>query len=67
MASKGLDKGRHKKGKKGTDNLLAGQYTPPPVTKTLQQGTINIFPPQGQIFHYQMHFSCPHCPTTFVD
>ncbi|KAM3251417.1 hypothetical protein P3L10_005487 [Capsicum annuum] len=47
MASKGLGKRRYKKGKKGTDNLLAGQYTPPPptVTTTFQQATTNILPP----------------------
>ncbi|KAM3374112.1 hypothetical protein P3S68_012826 [Capsicum galapagoense] len=47
MASKGHGNVRRKKGKKGTDNLPAGQYTtslPPPVTTTLQPATINILP-----------------------
>ncbi|KAM3303677.1 hypothetical protein P3S67_014707 [Capsicum chacoense] len=30
MTSKGHGNGRHKKGKKGSDNIPVGQYTPPP-------------------------------------
>ncbi|KAF3627441.1 hypothetical protein FXO37_29863 [Capsicum annuum] len=48
MASKGHGNGWHKKGKKGPDNLHAGQYTtppPPPVTTTLQPATTNVCPP----------------------
>ncbi|KAM3220349.1 hypothetical protein P3L10_024880 [Capsicum annuum] len=47
MASKGHGNGRRKKGKKGPDNLSAGQYTTPPplVTTTLQPATLNSIPP----------------------
>ncbi|KAM3238640.1 hypothetical protein P3L10_013673 [Capsicum annuum] len=48
MASKGNVNGRHKKSKKGLDNLPTDQYTlppPPPVTTTLQPATTNIPPP----------------------
>lgn len=67
MASKGLGKGRHKKGKKGTNNLPAGQYTPsspPPITTNLQQATTNILPPPRANISLLNEFSCPHRPTS---
>ncbi|KAM3264855.1 hypothetical protein P3L10_001849 [Capsicum annuum] len=73
MASKGHGNGQHKKGKKGTDNLPAGQYIPPPppVTTTLQPATTNILPPTRANISlpnaffmppppYQFYLSSPH-------
>ncbi|KAM3362196.1 hypothetical protein P3S68_017050 [Capsicum galapagoense] len=67
MASKVLGKGRHKKGKKGTDNLPAGQYTPPPptVTTTLQQATTNILPPPRKNISLPNTFFMPPPPHQF--
>ncbi|KAM3267175.1 hypothetical protein P3S67_032639 [Capsicum chacoense] len=67
MASKGLGKGRHKKGKKETDNLSTGQYTPPPltVTTTLQQATTNILPPPRANISLPNAFFMPPPPHQF--
>ncbi|KAM3216409.1 hypothetical protein P3L10_025850 [Capsicum annuum] len=64
MASKGLGKGRHKK---GTDNLPAGQYTPlpPTVTTTLQQATTNILPPSRTNISLPNTFFMPPPPHQF--
>ncbi|XP_047270683.1 mucin-2-like [Capsicum annuum] len=70
MASKGHGNGWRKKGKKGPDNLPAGQYTtppsPPPVTTTLQAATINILPPLRATISLPNAFFMPPPPHQFL-
>ncbi|KAM3340210.1 hypothetical protein P3S68_030080 [Capsicum galapagoense] len=68
MASKGHGNGWRKKGKKGPDNLTAGQYTPLPpplVTTTLQPATTNILPPPRATISLPNAFFMPPPPHQF--
>ncbi|XP_047250053.1 uncharacterized protein LOC124885847 [Capsicum annuum] len=65
MVSKGHGNGQRKKGKKGTNNLSAGQYTtppPPPVATTLPPATTNILPPPRANISLPNTFFMPPLP-----
>ncbi|KAM3221824.1 hypothetical protein P3L10_021094 [Capsicum annuum] len=60
--------GQCKKGKKGTNNLPAGQYTappPPPVATTLPRATTNILPPPRANISLLNKFFMPPPPHQF--
>ncbi|KAM3216983.1 hypothetical protein P3L10_026426 [Capsicum annuum] len=71
MVSKDHGNGRRKKGKKGPDNLPAGQYKPPPppppppVITTLQPTTTNIIPYPRAIISLPNAFFMPLPPHQF--
>ncbi|XP_047268136.1 uncharacterized protein LOC124898544 [Capsicum annuum] len=68
MASKGHGNGQCKKGKKGPDNLPAGQYTTPPplsIPTTLQPVTTNIIPSPKATISLPNAFFMPPPPHQF--
>ncbi|KAM3320768.1 hypothetical protein P3S67_007970 [Capsicum chacoense] len=68
MASKGHGNGRRKKGKRGPDNLPAGEYTtptPPLITTTLQPATTNILPPPRETISLPNAFFTSPLPHQF--